>query len=327
MGCRTRVYADRFGEKTSVARGNLSFSTVNLVRLALEANHDVDKFFELLDHYCDVAARQLYDRYLFQSTATAKQFPLLMSGIWKDSEKLKPNDTIQDVIKTGTLSIGFIGLAEALTALIGKHHGESAEAQDLGLHIVRFMRNKCDNFSNSYNMNYTLLATPAEGLAGKLVKKDRADYGVIEGVTDRDFYTNSSHVPVWHKIGIYDKLRIEAPYHELENAGHIAYIELDGDPNKNVEVVMKSVQAMKKLNIGYGSINHARNRCLDCGFEDAEHKWTKCPKCGSENVDVIERITGYLVGSTDRWNHGKKAELAARVSHQNGERVAPYLKV
>ena len=250
-----------------------------------------------------------------------------MSGIWKDSEKLKPNDTIQDVIKTGTLSMGFIGLAEALTALIGKHHGESAEAQDLGLRIVRFMRNKCDNFSNSYNMNYTLLATPAEGLAGKLVKKDRADYGVIEGVTDRDFYTNSSHVPVWHKIGIYDKLRIEAPYHELENAGHIAYIELDGDPNKNVEVVMKSVQVMKKLNIGYGSINHARNRCLDCGFEDAEHKWTKCPKCGSENVDVIERITGYLVGSTDRWNHGKKAELAARVSHQNGERIAPYLKV
>ena len=323
MGCRTRVYADRHGEKTSVARGNLSFTTVNIVRIALEANHDVDLFFKLLNEYCDIGIRQLYDRYLFQCTATAKQFPLLMSGVWMGSDGLKENDSVKEVLKHGTLSLGFIGRAEALTALIGVHHGESEEAQELGLKIVRFMREKCDKAADQYDLNYTLLATPAEGLAGKFVKKDRADFGVIPGVTDRDFYTNSSHVPVWHKINIVDKLRIEAPYHELENAGHIAYIELSGDPAQNIEAVKKAVRTMIDFNIGYGSINHIRNRCLDCGFEDAVKGWEKCPKCDSENIDIIERITGYLVGSVGRWNSGKKAELNARVSHNTGERVMP----
>lgn len=321
MGCRTRVFANRHGEKTSVARGNLSFTTVNLVRAALEADHDIDKFFGLLNYYCDVAIRQLYDRYLFQCTAKAKQFPLLMSGLWQDSESIRPDDEVREVLKHGTLSLGFIGLAETLTALTGKHHGESETAQCLGLEIIRFMRRKCDEASEQYDMNYTLLATPAEGLSGKFVKKDRADFGSIPNVTDRDFYTNSCHVPVWHKIGIVDKLRIEAPYQELCNAGHIAYIELDGDPAKNVEAVHTVVDAMRKFNIGYGSINHVRNRCLDCGFEDAEHKWDVCPKCESENVDIIERITGYLVGSVKRWNAGKVAELEARVSHTSGKNM------
>ncbi len=321
MGCRTRVFANRHGEDTSVARGNLSFSTINLVRLALEANHDIGKFMTSLDTYCDVGIRQLYDRYRFQCTATAKQFPLLMSGLWQDSENLKPDDSVEPVLKHGTLSLGFIGLAEALTALTGKHHGESEEAQELGLKIIRFMRKKCDEASEKYDLNYTLLATPAEGLSGKFVKKDRAEFGSIPGVTDRDFYTNSCHVPVWHKISIQDKLRIEAPYQKECNAGHIAYVELDGDPVKNLEAVQNVVKAMRTYNIGYGSINHVRNRCLSCGHEDADKQWSHCPVCGSEDVDVIERITGYLVGSVKRWNAGKVAELNARISHMSGKKI------
>ena len=321
MGCRTRVFSNRFGESSSVARGNLSFSTINLVRLALEANHDIDKFMKDLDTYCDVAIRQLYDRYRFQCTATAKQFPLLMSGLWLDSDSLKPNDSVEPVLKHGTLSLGFIGLAEALTALIGKHHGESEEAQELGLKIIKFMRKKCDEASDKYDLNYSLLSTPAEGLAGKFVKKDRAEFGSIPGITDRDFYTNSCHVPVWYKISIQDKLRIESPYHKECNAGHIVYCELDGDPEKNLEAVYTVVDAMRKYNAGYGSINHVRNRCLSCGHEDANKQWSRCPVCGSEDVDVIERITGYLVGSVKRWNAGKIAELNARVSHMSGESI------
>lgn len=322
MGCRTRVFANRHGEKTSVARGNLSFTTVNLVRIALESDGE-EQFFSSLDRYCDVAIRQLYDRYLFQCTATAKQFPLLMSGLWQDSEGLAPDDQVKEVLKHGTLAVGFIGLAEALTSLIGSHHGESERAQELGLRIVRFMRKKCDEASEAYDLNYTLLATPAEGLAGKFVKKDRRDYGSIPNVTNRDFYTNSCHVPVWHQISIDDKLRIEAPYHTECNAGHIAYIELDGDPSQNLAAVQDVVEAMRQYNIGYGSVNHVRNRCLHCGYEDAKRKWKQCPACGSEDVDVIERITGYLVGSVERWNAGKVAELNARVSHVTGEAMIP----
>lgn len=321
MGCRTRVFSNRHGEDTSVARGNLSFTTINLVRLALESGKSIPMFFRKLDHYCNVAIRQLYDRYRFQCTATAKQFPLLMSGLWEDSDGLKPDDTVENVLKHGTLSVGFIGLAEALTALIGKHHGESDEAQKLGLEIVRFMRKKCDDASELYDLNYSLLATPAEGLSGKFVKKDRKDFGSIPGVTDRDFYTNSNHVPVWYSIPICDKLRIEAPYHELCNAGHIAYVEMDGDPAQNIAAVESVVQAMLDYGVGYGSINHVRNRCVDCGYEDGVERWERCPKCGSDNVDVIERITGYLVGSVGRWNAGKVAELNARVSHTSGKRM------
>jgi len=327
MGCRTRVFANRHGEKTTVARGNLSFTTVNLVRIALESEKNIEKFFELLDFYCDVAIRQLYDRYLFQCTATAKQFPLLMSGLWQDSDDLSANDNVKEVLKHGTLSVGFIGLAETLTALIGSHHGETEEAQELGLRIVRFMREKCDKAADEYDMNYTLLATPAEGLAGRFVKRDAKDFGKIPNVTDRDFYTNSCHVPVWHKISIVDKLRIEGPYHNECNAGHIAYIELDGDPSTNLAAVESVVQAMRQFNVGYGSINHVRNRCLDCGYEDALKKWECCPNCHSKNVDIIERITGYLVGSVSRWNAGKVAELNARVSHISGETMVENEKL
>ena len=321
MGCRTRVFANRHGEDTSVARGNLSFTTVNLVRIALESGSDIERFYELLNEYCDVAIQQMYDRYLFQCTAKAKQFPLLMSGLWEGSEQLKPEDSVRPVLKHGTLSLGFIGLAEALTVLTGAHHGEDESSQKLGLAIVEFMRTKCDIASKARDLNYTLLATPAEGLAGKFVKKDRKDYGVIKNVTDRDFYTNSCHVPVWHKIGIYDKLKIEAPYQKLCNAGHIAYIELDGDPAENLEAVKMAVKTMKDLDIGYGSINHVRNRCLDCGHEDAHGRWDTCPVCKSDNVDIIERITGYLVGSVKKWNAGKVAELNARVSHISGKNM------
>lgn len=319
--CRTRVFSNRHGEDTSVARGNLSFTTINLVRLALESEKSIPTFFEKLDHYCDVAIRQLYDRYRFQCTAKAKQFPLLMSGLWEGSDNLKPDDSVEPVLKHGTLSIGFIGLAETLTALIGKHHGESDEAQKLGLEIVRFMRKKCDEASEQYDLNYTLLATPAEGLSGKFVEKDRKEFGSIPGVTDRDFYTNSNHVPVWYSIPIRDKLRIEAPYHELCNAGHIAYVEMDGNPEQNLTAVEAVVQAILDYGIGYGSVNHVRNRCLDCGHEDGMVRWERCPQCGSKNVDVLERITGYMVGSVGRWNAGKVAELNARVSHTSGKRM------
>lgn len=321
MGCRTRVFEDRHGEKTSVGRGNLSFTTVNLVRLALESGGDADKFYELLDKYTDIAVRQLMERYYFQCTAAKSQFPLLMSGMWNDSEKLNKTDTVGEVLKHGTLGVGFIGLAECLIALIGCHHGESDMAQAVGLAIVTRMSDRCKYWANQYDMNISLLATPAEGLSGKFVKKDRKDFGVIENVTDKDYYTNSNHVPVWYKCSMEDKLAIEAPYHPLTPAGHIAYLEVDGNPEHNVAAVEQMVDLMKKHNIGYGSINHARARCLECGYESGSDLFKTCPKCESTNVDVLERITGYLVGSTEKWNSGKKAELKDRVSHMSGEKI------
>ena len=321
MGCRTRVFENRHGEKTSVGRGNLSFSTINLVRLALESNKDIDVFYDRLDHYVDVVVRQLMDRYYHQQTAGKKQFPLLMSGMWQDSEKLSENNTVAEVLKHGTLGVGFIGLAECLVALIGKHHGESRVAQALGLDIVDRMNYRCKLWANHYDMNISLLATPAEGLSGKFIKKDRKDFGVIKNVTDRDYYTNSSHVPVWYKTTMQHKMEIEAPYHAMTPAGHIAYLEVDGDPEKNVLAVQQMVDLMRKNDIGYGSINHARARCLDCGHESGSDLFDNCPKCGSENVDVLERITGYLVGGTSRWNNGKKSELMDRVSHISGEKM------
>ena len=342
MGCRTRVFADRHGEKTSIGRGNLSFTTLNLVRLAIESvlaaqeqlgtkfelgigsdkymNEKFNKavksiFMENLRKYSDVIARQLYDRYKFQSTAIAKQFPLLMSGLWQESEKLKPNDVVEPVLKHGTLSLGFIGLAECLIALTGKHHGESEESQKLGIEIIKALREYCDNYSEKYDLNYSLLATPAEGLSGRFTKIDRKDYGVIQGVTDRDYYTNSNHVPVWYKCKAETKARIEAPYHELTNAGHIFYVELDGDATHNEECIEAVVDLMDKYNMGYGSVNHTRTRCIACGFENADKDLTECPVCGSKDIDTIQRITGYLVGTTDRWNKGKLAELKDRVTH------------
>ena len=321
MGCRTRVFENRFGPKTSVARGNLSFTTINIVRLAIECmeiadeKERVDCFFAKLDNMLEIAARQLDERFQFQKTAFAKQFPLLMSKLWLGCEKLKADDTIESVINQGTLGIGFIGLAECLKALVGVHHGESEKAQELGLRIVTYMRDRCNDFAEQYHHNYSVLATPAEGLSGRFTKGDRKDFGVIEGVTDRDYYTNSNHVPVYYKCPARHKAEVEAPYHDLTRGGHIFYVEIDGDATHNPQVIMRVVDMMDKYNIGYGSVNHNRNRCMDCGYENAQAEMTECPHCGSSNIDRLQRITGYLVGTTDRWNHAKLSELNDRVTH------------
>ena len=324
MGCRTRVFEDRWGEKTSVARGNLSFSTINIVKLAIECmgienkQQRIDMFFAKLDNLLDITAKQLDERFQFQKTAMAKQFPLLMKYLWVGADKLKPTDTIESVINHGTLGIGFIGLAECLKALIGKHHGESEEAQELGLKIVTYMRDRANEFSEQYHHNYSVLATPAEGLSGKFTKKDRKEFGIIPGVTDRDYYTNSNHVPVYYKCTALQKAKIEAPYHDLTRGGHIFYVEMDGDATHNPSVIASVVDMMDKYNMGYGSVNHNRNRCLDCGYENADANLEVCPKCGSHHIDKLQRITGYLVGTTDRWNSGKLAELHDRVTHIGG---------
>ena len=321
MGCRTRVFENRFGPKTSIGRGNLSFSTINIVRLAIECQkiedkeHRIARFFSKLDCLLDITARQLHERMEFQKTAYARQFPLLMSSLWLGCEKLKANDTIAPVINQGTLGIGFIGLAECLVALIGKHHGESAEAQELGLKIVTYMRDRANEFSEKYQHNYSILATPAEGLSGKFTRIDRKEFGILPGITDREYYTNSNHVPVYYKCSARHKAEVEAPYHDLTRGGHIFYVEIDGDATHNPEVIMRVVDMMDKYNIGYGSVNHNRNRCMDCGYENSTAGLDKCPQCGSTRIDRLQRITGYLVGTTDRWNRAKLAELNDRVIH------------
>ena len=321
MGCRTRVFENRFGPKTSIGRGNISFSTINIVRLGIECMKIEDeelriaKFFAKLDAMLEVTARQLHERMEFQKTAFAKQFPLLMSALWVGSEKLKPNDTIASVINQGTLGIGFIGLAECLVALTGKHHGESEESQKLGVKIVTYMRDRANQFSEQYHHNYSVLATPAEGLSGKFTGADRKKFGVLPGITDRDYYTNSNHVPVYYKCSARHKAEVEAPYHDLTRGGHIFYVEIDGDATHNPEVIMRVVDMMDQYNIGYGSVNHNRNRCLECGYENSTPNLEACPKCGSTHIDKLQRITGYLVGTTDRWNNAKLAELNDRVIH------------
>ena len=322
MGCRTRVFENRFGEKTSIARGNLSFSTINIVRLALECmeledkKQRVEQFFVKLDELLEIAAKQLCDRYNFQKTALAKQFPLLMSALWSGCENLQPNDTVERVINQGTLGIGFIGLAEALIALVGKHHGESEEAQELGLRIVTYMRDRVNEFSERYQHNFSVLATPAEGLSGRFTRIDRKKFGEVAGVTDKIYYTNSNHVPVYYKCSPKHKAEIEAPYHDLTRGGHIFYIEIDGDATHNPQAIMDIVDLMDKNNIGYCSVNHNRNRCMHCGYEDAQPELEVCPKCGNDSIDKLQRITGYLVGTTERWNKAKLAELNDRVIHK-----------
>lgn len=319
--CRTRVFENRFGPKTSIGRGNISFSTINIVRLALNVmkienkEERIKKFFESLDDAVKMTARQLDERFQYQKTGFAKQYPLLMEGAWIGSENLKPDDTIESVINQGTLGIGFIGLAECLIALIGKHHGESDEAQELGLKIITYMRDLANDLSVQYQHNYSILATPAEGLSGKFTKKDKQDFGIIPGVTDKDYYTNSNHVPVYYKISALKKAKIEAPYHDLTRAGHIFYVEIDGDATHNPDVVMKVVDLMHDFNMGYGSINHNRNHCIDCGYEDATPGLEVCPKCGSKNISTIARVTGYLTSTVSKWNSGKKAEFKDRVRH------------
>lgn len=322
MGCRTRVFENRFGPKTSVGRGNLSFSTVNIVRLAIECmgfsdsvEERVEAFFAKLDEVLDVAARQLAERMRFQATAQAKQFPMLMKYLWLGADALRAEDAIEPVINQGTLGIGFIGLAECLVALTGKHHGESEEAQRLGLRIVGHMRDRAAEYSEKYRHNYSILATPAEGLSGKFTKKDRAEFGEIKGVTDRDYYTNSNHVPVYYKCPALHKAEVEAPYHEMTRGGHIFYVEIDGDATHNPAAIMRVVDMMDRFDMGYGSVNHNRNRCMACGYENADPSMDRCPQCGSSDIDRLQRITGYLVGTTERWNSGKLAELHDRVTH------------
>ncbi len=322
MGCRTRVFENRFGPKTSIGRGNLSFTTINIVKLAIECmgiqNQEdrIHEFFTKLDWALEIAAKQLNERFNFQKTALKKQFPLLMGALWLDSDKLSDNDTIEAVINHGTLGIGFIGLAETLIALCGKHHGESQEAQELGLRIVSFMKDKVGEFSEKYRHNFSVLATPAEGLSGRFTKGDKKKFGVIPGITDKDYYTNSNHVPVYYKCTPKHKAEIEAPYHPLTGGGHIFYVEIDGDATHNPEAIMTIVDLMDKYDIGYGSVNHNRNRCMDCGFENADEGLSVCPHCGSGKIDKLQRITGYLVGTTDRWNSAKLAELKDRVVHK-----------
>ena len=322
MGCRTRVFENRFGDKTSIGRGNLSFSTVNIVRLAIEAmsikdqEERIDSFFQKLDSVLDVVALQLHERFEFQKTALAKQFPLVMGTLWNGAENLSPTDTIESVINQGTLGIGFIGLAETLIALTGRHHGESQEAQELGIRIVKHMKSRVNDFCEMYGHNYSVIATPAEGLSGNFTKKDIKTFGVIPGVTDKDYYTNSNHVPVYYRCSPRHKAKVESPYHALTGGGHIFYVEIDGDATHNEEAIMQVVDLLDKYDMGYGSVNHNRNHCPQCGYENADVDMTHCPHCGT-GFETIQRITGYLVGTTDRWNSGKLAELKDRVVHES----------
>lgn len=325
MGCRTRVVGNYYDKSREIVtgRGNLSFTSINLPRLAIEAHGDIDKFFFGLNDMIDLVIEQLYARYRIQAQKKVRNFPFLMGqGIWLDSDKLGPDDEIGEILKHGTLSIGFIGLAETLKALIGEHHGESERARKLGLEIVAHMRKRMDEETVKTGMNYTLLATPAEGLSGRFVRMDQKRYGSIPGVTDRDYYTNSFHVPVYFPISAFDKIKIEAPYHALTNAGHISYIELDGDPMNNLEAFEQVVRCMKESGIGYGSINHPVDRDPVCGYTGIIG--TRCPKCGrlegSNDIgfERIRRITGYLVGTVERFNNAKRAEEHDRVKHGVG---------
>ena len=319
--CRTRVIGNVYDPTREVSpdRGNLSFTTINLPRLAIKAKGDINIFFESLDRMIDMAIAQLLDRFEFQYHKCVYNFPFLMGQhVWIDSDKRDLNDELGDILKHGTLSVGFIGLAETLKSLTGKHHGESKESQILGLEIIGHMRARMDEESKKRKMNFTLLATPAEGLSGRFVRIDKEKYGIIPGVTDRDYYTNSFHVPVYYNIGAYDKIAIEAPYHALTNAGHISYIEMDGDPTENLDAFEKVIRCMKENGIGYGSVNHPVDRDPVCGFSGIIGD--TCPGCGRKADDEvpferIRRITGYLVGTLDRFNNAKRAEEADRVKH------------
>lgn len=322
MGCRTRVMGNVYDPSREIApgRGNLSFTSINLPRLGIESKGDYLTFFKLLDKMLDATMQQLLDRYKIQASRIVRNFPFLMGeGVWMDSDGLSPDDTVGDVLKHGTLSIGFCGLAECLVALNGKHHGEDEFSQELGLRIVGYIRDYCNRKSTELGMNVTCLATPAESLAGRLLRSDRERYGIIKGVTDREYYTNSFHVPVYYHLPALKKIDIEAPYHALTNAGHISYVELDGDPTKNLAAFERVVRHMKEAGIGYGSINHPVDRDPVCGYNGIIND--TCPCCGRSEADGvpferIRRITGYLVGTLDKWNDAKRAEERDRVKHE-----------
>lgn len=322
MGCRTRVIGNVSDPEREITygRGNLSFTSINLPRIAILANKNIDWFFSELDRKIDLVVEQLLERFEIQAKKKVHNYPFLMGeGVWIDSEKLNYDDEVREVLKHGTLSVGFIGLAEALKALLGVHHGESEIAQNLGLDIIGHMRKRMDDLSAETHLNFSLLATPAEGLSGRFVRMDRERFGSIEGVTDREYYTNSFHIPVYYPISAYKKIQLEAPYHELTNAGHITYIELDGDPSTNLDAFEKVIRYMKAQGIGYGSINHPVDRDPVCGYNGIIGD--TCPKCGRSETDGeygfqrIRRITGYLVGTLDRFNNAKRAEVRDRVKH------------
>lgn len=320
MGCRTRVMANAHDPEREIApgRGNLSFTSINLPRIAIKAHGNVQWFFEELERMLDLVYEQLNERFEVIASKKVYNFPFLMGqGVWIDSEKLKWDDEVREVLKHGTLTVGFIGLAEALIALRGKHHGESEESQNLGLEIVGFIRDYMDKKTAETHLNYTVIATPAEGLSGRFVRIDRERFGVIKGVTDRDYYTNSFHIPVYYPISAFKKISLEAPYHALTNAGHITYVEMDGDPSKNLDAFEKIVRHMHDTGVGYGSINHPVDRDPVCGYNGLIGD--TCPNCGrsedEHKFERIRRITGYLVGTLDRFNNGKRAEEHDRVKH------------
>ncbi len=321
MGCRTRVIGNNYDPDKAITygRGNLSFTSINLPRLGILAKGDIDLFFRLLDEKIDLCIDQLLERFEIQCHKKVKNFPFLMGqGVWIDSDKLDTEDTLESVLCHGTLSVGFIGLAECLKALTGKHHGESKRSAALGYTIIKHMRNRMDEEAEKRHLNFSLLATPAEGLSGRFVKLDKKRFGIIEGVTDREYYTNSFHVPVYYQISAAEKIDIEAPYHELTNAGHISYVELDGDTVKNPAAFERIIRYMKEKGIGYGSINHPVDRDPVCGYTGIIND--VCPKCGRNvkdegGVERIRRITGYLVGTLDKFNDAKLAEVRDRVKH------------
>jgi ribonucleoside-triphosphate reductase len=322
MGCRTRVMGNVYDKdrETTCGRGNLSFTSINLPRIAIEAKGDMDRFYKLLEERMELTMRQLLHRFKIQCTKKVYNYPFLMGqGVWIDSEKLGSEDSIAEILKHGTLSVGFIGLAECLKVLVGQHHGESSESQRIGLEIISYMRKLLDEEAQKTGLNFTLLATPAEGLSGRFVRIDRRKYGVIEGVTDREYYTNSFHVPVYFPVKAYQKIKLEAPYHALCNAGHISYVELDGDTSRNLDAFEAIVRYMKESGIGYGSVNHPVDRDPVCGYNGIIDN--ACPGCGRSESDGgpkferIRRITGYLVGTIDRWNNAKRAEEGDRVKH------------
>ena len=322
MGCRTRVIANVYDNDNQIVtgRGNLSFTSINLPRIAIKSNGSIEWFFEELERKMDLVTGQLLDRYAIQAKKKVRNFPFLMGqGIWLGADKLGIDDEVGEILRHGTLAVGFIGLAEALTALIGSHHGETKEAENLGLEIIGFMRDYLDKLSAEKKMNFTLLSTPAEGLAGRFVRLDKKKFGEIKGITDRDYYTNGFHIPVSYPISAFEKIRIEAPYHTLTNAGHITYVELDGDPVRNLDAFEQIIRAMKEAGVGYGSINHPVDRDPICGFNGVIDD--VCPGCGRTEdegdygFERIRRITGYLVGTLDRFNDAKRAEEKDRVKH------------
>lgn len=322
MGCRTRVISNVYDPSRQQCnqRGNLSFTSINLPRIAIKAKGDLEAFFEELDRKMDLCVDQLLERFEIQARKKVYNFPFLMGqGVWLDSEKLGWTDEVREVLKHGTLSVGFIGLAETLVALTGKHHGESERSQRLGLEIIARMRSRMDAESQRTGLNFSLLATPGEGLSGCFTRIDKKKFGIIPGVTDREYYTNSFHIPVYYPISAFEKIKLEAPYHALTNAGHISYVEMDGDPLKNLDAFEKVVRCMKEAGVGYGSVNHPVDRDPACGYTGIIDD--ECPGCGRRECqgtvgfERIRRVTGYL-GSLDQWNNAKTAEESDRVKHQ-----------